>query len=129
MTERHFVPDLLRSAALFLNEKVSGAVGADTALAFRVRVVAHLLEAAAAEVEEGPAVDVERRDALARLLGAQGDLQTLETVLSHRLRENVEETPDEDGRLRGFLLNALRAELRLLAPRFDTRLHPEDPHT
>lgn len=129
MTERLPVPDLLRSAAAFLNQRVAPAVGADTALSSRIRVIAHLLEAAAAEVEEGPAVDVERRDALVRLLGATGDLRTLETVLSHQLREDAEGTPESEATLRGFLLNALRAELRLVSPRFDTRLHPEAPHT
>lgn len=128
-TERLSVPELLRSAAVFLNDRVAGAVGPDTALAFRVRVVSHLLEAAAAEVEEGPTIEEERRESLAHLLSAQGNLQTLETVLAHQMREDLDQTPDEEAALRGFLLNALRAELRLVAPRFDTRLHPEAPHT
>jgi hypothetical protein len=88
-----------------------------------------MLESAAAESEEGPAVQAEKRETLARLLGVQADVPTLEHVLADRLRHNPDLTPDEEQRMRGYFLSALRGELRLLAPRFDTRLHPEEPHT
>jgi hypothetical protein len=129
MSEATPLPELLRAAAVFLAERVGPALGADTPMAFRVRLVAQMLESAAAEAEEGPAILVEKREALARLLGVRADVPTLEHVLADRLRQNGDLTPDEEQRLRGYFLSALRGELRMLAPRFDTRLHPEEPHT
>jgi hypothetical protein len=129
MSEATPLPDLLRGAAAFLSERVAPALGAETPMSFRVRLLAQMLESAAAEAEEGPAVQVEKREALARLLGVQADVATLEHVLADRLRHNTDLTPDEEQRLRGYFLSALRGELRMLAPRFDTRLHPEEPHT
>jgi hypothetical protein len=129
LNEQPPIPDLLRAAAHFLAEKVVDRVAADAPLAFRLRVVAHVLEAAAAELEEGPAIVADRRENLERLLHRTGDLATLEAALARRLRGDPEISPDEDRRIRGCLMSGLRAELRLYAPRFDTRLHPESPRS
>lgn len=119
------IPSLLHAAAVFLNEKAAAGLYADAPLAFRVRVVAHMLEAAAAEVEHGSAVAAGRREALAKLLQTDGELPALEEALCRKLSEGPPLDPEEDQRVRGHLMDALRAELRLFSPRFDTRLHPE----
>lgn len=121
--------ELLRGAALFLAEHAGPALGPNAPLAARVQIVARLLESAATELEERPALEAERREALARLLGSTGDLEQLDRQLAAHLRRNPELTTEEDERLRGYFLSALRGELRAVAPGFDTRLHPERPHT
>ena len=120
---------ILRASAAFLSEKAAAGLYADAPLAFRVRVVAHMLESVAAELEQGPVVAAERRDALAKLLLREGELAGLEADLARHLREGPALTPEEDDRVRGYLLDSLRAELRLFSPRFDTRLHPEQPRS
>lgn len=129
MNEKPTIPELLRAAALLLEERVVERVAADAPLAFRLRVVTHVLEAAAAELDEGPAVAAERRENLERLLHRTAPLEVLESMLARRLRTAPDLDPDEDRRIRGCLLGGLRAELRLYAPRFDTRLHPRTGRT
>lgn len=129
MNEKPPVPDLLRAAAHFLGERVLERVAGDAPLANRLRVVTHLLEAAAAELEEGPAIAAERRENVGKLLHRTGTLESLEAALARRLRTAPDLDFEEDRRIRGCLLGGLRAELRLYAPRFDTRLHPETPRT
>ncbi len=120
--------ELLHAIARLLTHDVMDALRDDVVLAARVGHAADLLDAMTRVAEEGPAVATERRERLSRLLRVQGDLMMLEDILVERVQDPAPLGDAEDRALRGYLMDALRSGLRLTNPRFDGRLHPEEPH-
>lgn len=120
---------LLQAVAGFLAQDVVGAVE-DRAVAFRVRIAAHLVATVARELQGEEARDL---DQMMRLSGALDStvpigletrddrhhvLRGMEAALLDRVRATPPDT-DEALALRRVLQDELRARLAVVNPRFD----------
>lgn len=126
--------DLLDAVAFFLAKQAAPAVD-DPALAFRLRVAAHLVHGAAQESRSEGRQDHEVIGLLAGTLGVDageprdsaerhGRIRELFSLLATRIRDPA--TDEESLReLRRVFMQILAGELRVVQPKFELALHIE----
>ncbi len=123
---------LLQAVAELLGRDVLPAV-TDKALAFRVRIAAHLLAGVAREVQDEPAADAAHLTALQTALGVQtnlpeapealrGAIRTAQATLCEHIR-SAELSSEDQHHLRGLVRGPLGLRATTGNPRFS--LAPE----
>jgi len=128
--------DLLEAVAFFLAKQAAPAAE-DPALAFRLRVAAHLVHGAARESRAEGRQDREVASLLSQTLGIELEAATDSTQrhaqireLFERLTERIRDPAiDEEslGELRRVFMKVLATELQIVQPKFDLSLHVETP--
>lgn len=128
--------DLLDAVAFFLAKQAAPAVD-DPALAFRLKVAAHLVHGAAREGRAEGRQDVEVIAELSRTLGIELDpraaadapgrharIRELFAQLAERVRDPA---TDEESltELRRLMMRVLAGELKIVQPKFDLSLNIE----
>jgi len=132
--------DLLEAVAHFLAKQAAPAVD-DPALAFRLKVAAHLVHGAARESRDEETKDLELLSALGRALQVQPEprsssrerheqIRDLFGQLSERIRDPATEPPRLD-ELRRLVMEVLAQGLRVNQPKFDLSIDIEraEPQT
>jgi hypothetical protein len=101
---------ILELVAAFLRDEVMPQVSGS--LAFQVRVCANAVDLARRHMELAPASDAAELASLRRLLGAEGDLDTLNTEFCDRIRRREIDlaTPGVLGHLRAATLAKLAVD-------------------
>ena len=127
-------PAILNAVASFLMEHVAPTIE-EPALAYRLRIAAHLAQVVARELERTDLAEAGELERLRALLQAEGEepltcgerrsaIKELNEMLAHNLRAGVE--AERIGDVLRHLKKTLQDQVQVLDPRFDMRLDIED---
>ncbi len=111
--DRPTAPNILNTISLFLRDLMERTEGKDK---FHLRVSIHLLNIIEREIEISSGQDQDEQVELAKLLGTEGSLKELNTLLAQKIRDGSIDYQDE--KVFELLLEILEAKLRIVNPEY-----------
>ena len=111
MQDRPTAPNILNTISLFLRDLMNRTEGNDK---FHLRVSIHLLNIIEREIEVSSRQDQDEQVELSKLLGTEGSLRELNTLLARKIRDGSIDYQDE--KIFQLLLKILEAKLRIVNP-------------
>ena len=114
LDERPTAAELVKAVADFLEKKVVAELTGHTA--FHTKVSVNALRIVQRELEDGGAIDRAERARLASLLGADGELKSLNATLCARIADGS--LPVGDAALRDHLWQSVLARIAVDSPKY-----------
>ena len=111
--DRPTAPNILNTISLFLRDLMERTEGKDK---FHLRVSIHLLNIIEREIEISSGQDQDEQVELAKLLGTEGSLKELNTLLAQKIRDGSIDYQDE--KVFELVLEILEAKLRIVNPEY-----------